>query len=242
MSNSKRVKLNYLLPNLFTAASIFVAIVSIIESSNGHFERAGWFIVLSLILDGLDGKVARLTKGESKFGVEFDSLADIVAFGVAPAMLIYFQIGESYGRVGILISALYVVFGAVRLARFNITTAKIDPSVFIGLPIPSAALFIVSLSLLEHKYNFKIVEPAILFSTLLVALLMVSNFRYSSFKKVKLPKALSLKVLITLILVASLLYLIPIESLTLFFVVYALSGVVRAILLMQRWKRFKRRG
>ena len=238
---SKRyVKLNYLLPNLFTAASIFVAVLSIIQSSQGKFSQAAWFIILSLILDGLDGKIARLTKGESKFGVEFDSLADIVAFGVAPAMLIYFQIGHKFGKFGILIVALYVVLGAVRLARFNITTSKNDPNIFIGLPIPAAALFLVSLAQLEYKYTLSYIEPIILLFTLLVAILMVSNFRYLAFKKIELKRTISYKILILLILFASLLYLAPIETIAIFFIVYVLSGPVRAVLALQRRVKFKR--
>jgi len=237
---SKKIKLNYLLPNLFTASSIFVAVVSIISASRGDFEKAGWFILLSLILDGLDGKVARLTKGESKFGVEFDSLADIVAFGVAPAMLIYFQIGLNYGKFGILISALYVVFGAIRLARFNITTSKIEPNIFIGLPIPAAAMFLVSLSLLESKYELKFIEPLILFLVLIISLLKVSNIRYASFKKVSLSKSVSFKVLIALILVASLFYLMPIEALNILFISYVASGPIRAIFSIKRGIRIKK--
>lgn len=235
-----QVKLNYLLPNLFTAASIFVAVVSIIQSSQQHFTQASWFIILSLVLDGLDGKIARLTKGESKFGVEFDSLADIVAFGVAPAMLIYFQIAHNYGKVGILIVALYVVLGAIRLARFNITTAKNDPNIFIGLPIPAAALFIVSLSQLDYKYTINFIEPIILAFTLIVGLLMVSNFRYLAFKKIELKRTVSYKILILLILAASFLYLAPIETIALFFIIYVGSGPIRAIFALQRKIKIKR--
>ncbi len=233
----KTIKLNYILPNLFTAASIFVAVISIIYSAKGLYESAAWLIVLSLILDGLDGKVARLTHGESQFGVEFDSLADIVAFGVAPAMLLYFQIGQEYGKFGILVSALYVIFGAIRLARFNITTTKIDPSVFIGLPIPAAALSIVSISLLDLKYQLKPLEPFILFVALITALLMVSNIRYFSLKKISLKKSISLKVLIGLILIISAIYLAPIEALNIIFFLYLSGGIIRAIWAMRKYKK-----
>ena len=226
-----QIKLNYLLPNLFTASSIFVGVVSVINSANGNFQKAAWLIVLSLLLDGLDGKVARLTRGESKFGIEFDSLADIVAFGVAPAMLIYFQIGYHYGKIGILISALYVVFGAIRLARFNITTSCIDKNIFIGLPIPAAALTLVSLSLLELKYNLNFLEPIILFLTLIIALLEVSSIKYMAFKKIQFQKNISLKILILLILVMSFLYLATIETLVIFFTIYLLHGPIRAFLI-----------
>jgi CDP-diacylglycerol--serine O-phosphatidyltransferase len=238
---NKNVKLNYLLPNLFTASSIFVAVLSMINSASGNFEKAAWMIVLSLLFDGLDGKVARLTKGESKFGVEFDSLADIVAFGVAPALLIYFQIGKDYGKLGVLVSALYVVFGAVRLARFNVTTSKNDPNIFIGLPIPAAALTLISLSLLDLEYNLKILEPTILVLMLIVAILKVSNFRYLAFKKMPINKNISFKVLVALILFASLLYLATTQTLAAFFVVYMLSGPIRAIYALNRAKKFKRR-
>ena len=235
---TQKIKLNYLLPNLFTAASIFVAILSIILSAKGEFERASWFIILSLILDGLDGKIARFTKGESKFGIEFDSLADIIAFGVAPAMLIYFQIGINYAKFGILIIALYVIFGAIRLARFNITTSNIEPNIFIGLPIPAAALSLVSLSLLYQKYQFSWLEPITLLSTLLISLLMVSNIRYLSFKKITLTKSTSFKVLIALILSASLFYLFPIEFLNFIFFTYLIGGIARALFLFRK-KRIK---
>ena len=233
----RQIKLNYILPNLFTAASIFVAIISIISATKGNFEKAAWLIVLSLVLDGLDGKIARLTKGESKFGVEFDSLADIVAFGVAPAMLVYFQIGINYGKWGILIAALFVVFGAIRLARFNVTTHSIDSSMFIGLPIPSAALALVALSLLKFKYNLPILDFATLFTALTVSILMVSNIRYFSLKKVSLAKSVSFRALIILIIFASLIYLYPIEFINIIFFIYVFSGPVRALWALKKFKR-----
>ncbi len=226
---NKQIKLNYILPNLFTAASIFAAVISIISAAKGEFNKAAWLIIISLFLDGLDGKIARLTKGESKFGIEFDSLADIVAFGVAPAILIYFQIGLHYGRFGILVAALYVVFGAIRLARFNITTSKIDSSIFIGLPIPSAALSLVALSLLQSKYQFEFLNPLILLFSLFVALLMVSNIRYFSLKKISLQKAISFKVFILLTIALALIYLKPIEAINLIFLSYVFGGVIRAL-------------
>jgi len=235
----RQIKLNYILPNLFTAASIFVAIISIVSAAKGNFEKAGWLIVLSLILDGLDGKIARLTKGESKFGVEFDSLADIVAFGVAPAMLIFFQIGINYGKFGVLVVALFVVFGAIRLARFNVTTHNIDSSIFIGLPIPAAALAQVALSLLYFKYHYAFLEIVVLIVTLIVSILMVSNIRYFSIKKVSLKKSISFKALVVLILLCSASYLYPIEAISLIFFGYVISGPIRAMWALDRFKRLK---
>jgi len=223
-----KVKFAYLIPNFFTALSVFFGIMSIIASSQGKFEKAFIYIVFSLIADGLDGRVARLTNTTSKFGVEFDSLADIVAFGTAPAMFLFFAIGEHYGRFGALVSGLYVVFGAIRLARFNVTTNENDPRYFIGLPIPTAAVVLGSWIMLDFKYqsNFDI---AILIGALFLSFLMVSNFRYPSFKKIDLNKNVALKVLIIIIILASFIYLYPVEALSAILTVYAFYGFFRGI-------------
>ena len=225
----KKINLAFLLPNFFTALSAFFGVMSIIASSQGRFEKAFIYIVLSLIADGLDGRVARLTNTTSKFGVEFDSLADMVAFGVAPAMMLYFAVGHEYGRFGALVSGLYVVFGAIRLARFNVTTGEIDPRYFIGLPIPTAAVVLGSWIMLDLKYSGNL-GILIELGALLLAFLMVSNFRYPSFKKIDLNKNVALKVLIGIILLASLIYLFPIESIAAMLTAYTFYGFIRAVL------------
>lgn len=225
----KNANLIYILPNLFTASSIFVGVISIVEASKGNFILASWLILLALVFDGLDGRIARMTNTTSQFGVEFDSLADIISFGIAPAMLLYFFIGNEFGRFGILVSALYVIFGAIRLARFNISTAKTDPNVFIGLPIPTAAIFVSMWILLFHKYTLEDYAIALLFLTLGIAVLMVSNFRYPSFKKVSLDKPMVFKTMIMLMLTASLLYLFSAEGFALVILGYTLYGPLRAL-------------
>jgi len=225
----KKSNLIYILPNLFTASSIFVGVISIVEASKEHFILASWLILLALIFDGLDGRVARMTNTTSQFGVEFDSLADIISFGIAPAMLLYFFVGHTYGRFGILVSALYVIFGAIRLARFNISTAKTDPNVFIGLPIPTAAVFVSMWILLFNKYTLHDYSIILLFLALGVAILMVSNFRYPSFKKVELDKPMVFKTMIILVLIASLLYLFSAEGFAVIILAYALYGPLRAL-------------
>ena len=222
-------KLIYLLPNLFTAGSIFIGVLSIVEASKSEFISASWLILLALVFDGLDGRVARMTNTTSQFGVEFDSLADVISFGIAPAMLLYFFIGDEFGRFGILVPALYVIFGAIRLARFNISTAKTDPNVFIGLPIPTAAVFISMWILLFGKYSLEKYGMLLLFLALGVAILMVSNFRYPSFKKIQLDKPMVFKTMITLVLVISLLYLFSAEGFALVILLYVLYGPLRAI-------------
>jgi CDP-diacylglycerol--serine O-phosphatidyltransferase len=233
-----KIKLAYILPNFFTSLSAFFGVMSIIASSQDKFEKAFIYIILSLIADGLDGRIARITNTTSKFGVEFDSLADIIAFGAAPAMMFFFAIGENYGRLGALISGLFVVFGAIRLARFNVTTAVNDPRFFIGLPIPTAAVVLSSWIMLDIKYNSNF-DILILIGAMLLAILMVSNFRYPSFKKIDFNKNMAIKVLILIIFGASFLYLFPTEAIALYLTIYVFYGIIRAIKGYMRIKKCK---
>jgi CDP-diacylglycerol--serine O-phosphatidyltransferase len=219
----------YLLPNLFTAASVFTGFYAISLALEGAFTAAAWFIFLALIFDGLDGRVARMTNTASHFGVEFDSLADIVAFGVAPALLLYLYIGDAYGRIGIVVSALFIIFGAVRLARFNVTTSRIEPSVFIGLPIPTAAIMIsIAVLLLERYPQFVALKVFILPLAALLSILMVSNIRYPSFKKMNFKTFHFMRFLVGLIVVALGVFIYPIEGMAILAAGYLLYGPLRA--------------
>ena len=224
-------KLAYILPNFFTAASIFLGVLSMLASIKGDYDKAMILIIVSLICDGLDGRIARLTNTASKFGVEFDSLADIIAFGVAPAVLFYFNLGQDYGRFGSLAMAMFIIFGAIRLARFNVTTGTYDPRVFIGLPIPTAAV-VLGIWVVFYKHYFdnnSFVAIGIILLAFLLSFLMVSNVRYPSFKKMELKKPNILKTLIVLIFVSSLIYLYPLEIFTLIMSAYVIYGLSRAI-------------
>lgn len=228
----------YILPNLFTAGSIFLGIASVILASRGGFEWACWFVLLSMILDGLDGRVARLTNTASKFGVEFDSLADIVAFGVAPAMLLYFYIGLDYGRYGVVVSAIFVIFGAIRLARFNISTANTEPNSFIGLPIPSAAVILVLWILLDLEYGIlknTCLGFILLALAFILSILMVSNIRYPSFKKMQW----NLKIFVVVVIVLCMAYLKPREVIGGLMSFYVLYGIVRWIFVLIKKIYFK---
>lgn len=228
--SEERDKLIYILPNLFTAASIFFGVISIISTLNGNFTKAIIFIFLSLVFDGLDGRVARLTNTASKFGVEFDSLADIIAFGVAPAFLFYIVIGKEFGRVGSLLTAIYIIFGAIRLARFNVTTGTYDPSVFIGLPIPTAAIWLAVMVGVYLEYSFFMnLQALYLVAVAVISVLMVSNVRFPSFKKINLKKMNFYKVLIALVIICSLFYIRPLELTAVLTSGYILYGIVRAI-------------
>ncbi|MDY0116932.1 MAG: CDP-diacylglycerol--serine O-phosphatidyltransferase [Sulfurimonadaceae bacterium] len=220
--------LAYILPNLFTAASIFSGMLSMMSAINGDFSKAAWLIFLSLLFDGLDGRVARLTNTSSKFGMEFDSLADIVAFGVAPALLVFLYAGEDYGRLGVVASALFVIFGAIRLARFNLMTT--EPTVFIGVPIPAAAIFVTIIVLLFDKYNLKEGYGVLLLvATIVASILMVTNIRYPSFKKVDTNKKHIRKIFASILFLLLLIFIYPIEGLATLFICYILYGPIRAI-------------
>ncbi|WP_121296769.1 CDP-diacylglycerol--serine O-phosphatidyltransferase [Helicobacter pylori] len=220
----------YLFPNLFTAGSIFLGMMSIFYASSYQFVMACWLVVASLILDGLDGRVARLTNTTSKFGIEFDSLADVVAFGVAPSLITYFYVGYNFGRIGMAVSALFVIFGAIRLARFNISTNTSDPYSFIGIPIPAAAVLVVLCVLLDNKYHFLEgnTEKLFLGFIVLLGVLMVSNIRYPNFKKVKW----NLKLFILVLIFLSLVFVRPLEALSVFMGLYLIYGIIRWLFLM----------
>lgn len=240
--NTNKLQLNFVLPSLFTAASAFLGVISIFATVKGEHEKAVMYIMLSLVFDALDGRIARMTNTTSKFGAEFDSLADIVAFGVAPSVLFYYSVGSNFGKLGSLIAAMYVVFGAIRLARFNITNTKNKPSVFIGIPIPAAAVLMAMWILVYEKYPFlKGLELFIVFIQALVAILMVSNIRYPSFKKIDLHKSNVIKILVYMTMIFSLVYLYPIEALTALFTLYLLYGLARAFytLFVAKFKKNK---
>ena len=227
--NNNKTQLIYIFPNLFTAASAFLGVISIIASANGMFDKAAMYILLSLIFDGLDGRVARMTNATSKFGAEFDSLADIVAFGVAPAMLFYFSIGHAYGKVGSLLCAMYVVFGAIRLARFNVMIGSVEPSVFIGVPIPTAAVVVAMWILFYKEHSFLHgLEWMMLVALAILSFLMVSNIRYPSFKKIDFKKGNVIRILIYLVVFFSFLYLYPIEVGAFMVSAYLAYGIGRA--------------
>jgi len=176
----------YLLPNMMTMASLFVGFVGMLWSLEGRFEMAAVAVLGSCLFDGLDGKLARLTNSASDFGVQLDSLADLVAFGVAPALMAYQWHLHAFDRLGMMASFLIIACGALRLARFNVQTGKISKKFFIGLPIPAGACILAAFVLFAHHLGFA-AEPwaakALLALAFVVSLLMVSAVRYFSFKE-----------------------------------------------------------
>ncbi len=180
----------YILPNLVTTGSLFAGFYGIVATMNGKYDLAAWFILISAVFDALDGKVARLTGTTSRFGVEYDSLADVVAFGVAPALLMYSWALQPFGKFGWLAAFLYVVCGALRLARFNVQVNTVESRRFVGLPIPSAAWMVASCVLLFYHLGGSgtIKKVSVVLLIYILAYLMVSNHTYNSFKDPELVK------------------------------------------------------
>lgn len=215
----------YLLPNALTTASLFSGFYAIVSAANGVFDNAAIAIFVSMILDGLDGRVARLTNTQSKFGEEYDSLADMVAFGVAPGLVAFFWSLNNLGQFGWAITFIFVAGAALRLARFNTQIGSVDKKYFVGLASPAAAACVAGLVWCFHD-----VEPArwLTAMTILVVggcgVLMVSNILYKSFKDLDLrgrvPFAAILLVVLTFVIVA----LDPATVLFVGFLLYALSG------------------
>jgi CDP-diacylglycerol---serine O-phosphatidyltransferase len=178
----------YILPNLFTSASLFCGFYSIIASFKEYFVPAAIAVLVAVIFDGLDGRVARLTNTTSKFGAEYDSLADVISFGIAPALLAYSWSLSIYGKFGWIVAFLFVLCGALRLARYNIQIGIIESKVFNGLPIPAAASVVATTVIFfdysgaEGKYH----NLFILVFVFVLSLLMVSGIKYYSFKDMKL--------------------------------------------------------
>ena len=216
----------YILPNLFTSASLFSGFFAIIAAIQGRYETAAIAILISCVFDGLDGKIARLTHSTSLFGTEYDSLSDLVAFGVAPGILAFQWALEPFGRLGWLACFMYVICGALRLARFNVQKNYVDPKFFKGLPIPAAACFIASLILFTTAIGGlpESRHIVIIILVYILSFLMVSSVRYPSFKEFELKKQKPFNVLVATILVLIVVAYKP--KIMLFFIMltYILSG------------------
>ncbi len=218
----------YIIPNLLTSASLFGGFFAIISAIHGRFITSAIVIIISAILDGLDGRIARYTRTTSDFGLQFDSLSDLVAFGVAPGILIYLWGLSSFGRLGWLASYLYVVCGALRLARFNVQQTPQEKKYFKGLPIPASACTISTMILIMEMTHRNI--PLInIITTFVLAFLMVSPIYYPSFKEVDIRNRRPFNVLVSVLLVLTLVAYKPRIFLFLIMIIYVLYGPVKMI-------------
>ncbi len=232
------------LPSIFTIANMAFGFFSILLASDGRYVQAAWFIILSYVMDMLDGRVARLVHGESSFGVEIDSLSDWMSFGIAPAYLIYKLVLKDYGVWSYPVAFLYVLCGALRLARFNVKShfGGSSKDFFQGLPIPGAAgilvSFVLAYSMLEGDGGTRSIKlvmnqmpyvyAAIPFIMIALALLMISTAPYAAFKG-DMIKPTSVKGILLITAILSLIVVYPQDALFLFFSLYALSGIIAGI-------------
>jgi CDP-diacylglycerol--serine O-phosphatidyltransferase len=224
--NRKRQAM-YLIPNLCTTGNLFCGVFAILSVFNGNHLAAAIAILVAMIFDMLDGKLARLTNSTGQFGVEFDSLSDVVSFGVAPGLLIYSFALSEQGMFGVAVMFAYVAMGAVRLARFNATVATADSKYFTGLAIPAAAGVIASLVIFDlhiTKMGSEVKPILILITTLGLAFLMVSTLKYRSFKDLKFRRGQHFTYLVWGILALMLIVAWPQVMLFVTFAGYAVSG------------------
>ncbi len=244
----------YLLPAFFTLGNLAAGFYSILFSIKGDFTKAAWVIIIAICLDVLDGKIARMTKTTSLFGIEFDSMADLVSCGIAPAILMY-MVALKDMKAGVIVAFLYLATGAIRLTRFNIKAQEEpDKEYFDGLPIPAAAgilsSFIIIYGMLDkeitlHTIPFLMNRIPFIFKSipiLIIALsfLMVSSIKYFAFKRVKLTRQQPLKVFLIIIVLILMIWLYPQNMIFIIFFTYVFSGIIGAIWRMYHLRRMKK--
>jgi len=225
----------YLLPNLVTTAALFSGFYAILAGINGQFEKAAIAVFIAMILDGLDGRVARWTNTQSEFGEQYDSLSDLVSFGLAPALVMYLwalvhmrEVSVAWGKFGWMAAFIYVACAALRLARFNVQIEEVDKRYFIGLPSPSAAGIMVGMIwvLNDLDVSGKAIQIPALIMTISAGLLMVSNVKYNSFKDFDLKNKVPHLAILGVVLVFALVQVDPPKILFSIFLVYSLSGPI----------------
>ncbi|MBF0493258.1 MAG: CDP-diacylglycerol--serine O-phosphatidyltransferase [Deltaproteobacteria bacterium] len=233
----------YILPSLFTTASLFCGFFSIVKSINGDFVMAAWMILLAGVFDGLDGRVARLTKTQTDFGIEYDSLVDLASFGLAPAIMAFIWGLKDFNRFGWGVAFIFFACGALRLARFNVQSSSVEKRYFQGLPIPAAAYIVSSLIIFQERFAFShlLFKYILLPLMFCVALLMVSNVRYRSFKHIDFSKPHSFIFLVLAALVLGVIASMPQETLFCASFLFMISGPIEELVHIVRRKNFLER-
>jgi CDP-diacylglycerol--serine O-phosphatidyltransferase len=244
----KRRRGIYLLPNLFTTAALFAGFYAVVAAMNNEFWVAGVAIFVAMILDGMDGRVARLTNTQSEFGVQYDSLSDMVSFGVAPSLVVFEwalagmqNMGDTWGKLGWIGAFTYTACAALRLARFNTQVGVVDKRYFQGLPSPAAAAVVASLVWVGDDLGARglPIEIVAWLLTVSVALLMVSNIRYYSFKEFDFRYRVPFVAMVVLAVAFAVAQVHLPMTLFLIFLVYMLSGPVLTVL-QRRRRRLQR--
>lgn len=238
-SSDQKVSMHiYLLPNLVTTANIFWGFFAIIRAIKGDYEQAAYAIVAAAVFDLLDGRLARLTRSTSKFGAEYDSLCDLISFGMAPAILLFQWALHPFGRMGWIAAFLYLTCGALRLARFNVQAHVVEKNYFQGLPIPMSAGIVASSVLAFQDLSLDPVgNYGLLAMTFLLALVMVSTFRYRSFKDLDLKERVPFKYLVIGAALIGVIAYRPEVMLFALFLTYASLGAIFGILKLGKTSR-----
>lgn len=233
-ADARRPRGIYLLPNLFTTGALFAGFYAVIAGMGGRFEAAAIAIFIAMVFDGLDGRVARLTNTQSKFGAEYDSLSDMVSFGIAPSLVAFTWVLDDLGKVGWFAAFIYAAGGALRLARFNTQIGSIDKRYFMGLPSPAAAAAVAGMIWFCASNQ---IDPApfgyaAALYVVLAGVLMVSNILYYSFKDIDLKGRIHFLKLALIVLAAAVIATNPALFLWLLFLAYSISGP-----LLWLWRR-----
>lgn len=240
-ANKKPSRGIYLLPNLFTSAALFSGFYAIIAGMNGNFENAAVAIFVSMVLDGLDGRVARMTNTQSKFGAEYDSLADMVSFGVAPALVAFSWALSDLGKVGWVAAFIYVAGAALRLARFNTQIGSVDKRYFVGLPSPASAAIVAGMIWVGSQFDVDMGSIGLAYASAALVtaagLLMVCNIYYLSFKEIDLKGKVPFFAILAVVLVIAVISIDPATLLWSIFLVYGASGPVQALLRLRRKRK-----
>ncbi|ORU92115.1 MAG: CDP-diacylglycerol--serine O-phosphatidyltransferase [Cycloclasticus sp. symbiont of Poecilosclerida sp. N] len=234
----------YLLPNLLTTSALFAGFYAITGAVNGHFEMAVIAIFIAMVLDGLDGRVARMTNTQSEFGAQYDSLADLVSFGIAPAAVAYAWGLSSLGKLGWMAAFVYATCGALRLARFNVQHNTADKRYFQGLASPAAAALLAGYiwAMEDNQISGPVAVYGLLFVTTMTGFLMVSNIRYHSFKELNFTGKVPFVFSVVVMLVLALVYVAPPLVLFAVCLLYVGSGIVLTLSLLRRRRREKKVG
>ncbi len=226
----------YLLPNLFTTAALFAGFYAIVSAMQNRFEAAAIAIFVAMVLDGLDGSVARLTNTQTDFGAEYDSLSDMVSFGLAPSLVMYEWALSGLGKLGWLAAFIFTAAAALRLARFNTQVGSADKRYFQGLPSPSAAAIVTGLVWVGNDYGIlgDSVNYLALVITILAGVLMVSNIRYHSLKEIDFRGRVPFVTILAMVLAFVFISIDPPQVLFGLFAVYACSGPVLTLWHLRR--------
>lgn len=226
----------YILPNLFTTAALFAGFYAIVQAMNLHFEQAAVAIFVAMVLDGLDGRVARLTRTQSAFGAEYDSLSDMVSFGAAPALVVYEWALKGMGKLGWIAAFIYCAGAALRLARFNTNIDVVDKRFFQGLPSPAAAALVAGMVwvLLDLGYSGEDMRWYACVLTIFAGVTMVSNFKYYSGKDINLRRSVPFIVVLAVVLAFALVSFYPPGVLFVLFLAYGISGYAMALVAFLR--------